>query len=149
LVLLDFSAVIHGYRADFANTFACGAWATPKQRDMFLACIDAMDAGEQNLRPGVSGRTVYEAVCQSFAANHYAESFPHHAGHGIGLGHPEAPFLVPASADVLLPGDVLTLEPGLYVPGVGGMRFERNYLITEHGPTVLTRHELSLDTAQP
>ena len=63
----------------------------------------------------------------------------------IGLGHPEPPFLVPESSDTLLAGDVLTLEPGLYRAGIGGMRFERNYLITETGYELLSKHRLTLE----
>ena len=62
-----------------------------------------------------------------------AEHFPHHAGHGIGLTHPEAPFFVREATETLLTGDVVTLEPGLYVEGVGGIRIEHNYLVTEQG----------------
>jgi len=57
----------------------------------------------------------------------------HHAGHGLGLEHPESPILVPESTDVLRAGDVVTLEPGCYREGVGGVRLENNYLITESG----------------
>ena len=71
------------------------------------------------------------------------EHFPSHSGHGLGLGHPEPPYLVPESTETLQSGDVVALEPGLYVPGVGGMRFERNYLITD-GHETLTRHRLGL-----
>ena len=74
----------------------------------------------------------------------YGQFFPHHAGHGLGLGHPEPPILVPHSEDVLLAGDVVTLEPGLYVPGVGGIRIEHNYQITESGSVCLSQHEIAL-----
>ena len=56
-----------------------------------------------------------------------------HAGHGLGISHPEAPFLVRESLETLLAGDVVTLEPGLYVDGIGGVRIEHNYLVTEMG----------------
>ena len=64
--------------------------------------------------------------------------------HGLGLGHPEPPYLVPESIETLQAHDVVALEPGLYLPGVGGMRFERNYLITDRGHETLTRHQLGL-----
>jgi Xaa-Pro aminopeptidase len=72
------------------------------------------------------------------------EAFPHHAGHGIGLSHPEAPFFVPGSTEILVEGDVVTLEPGAYVAGVGGLRIEHNYRITANGPRVLSGHDLGL-----
>lgn len=145
LVLLDFSAVIRGYRGDFCNTFVCGGAPSTRQRQMFDACVDAMRAGEQMLRPAVSCRDVDAAVRASFAASGLADHFPHHAGHGTGLGHPEPPYLVPDSSESLAIGDVVTLEPGVYVPDVGGMRYERNYLITEAGFESLSDHPISID----
>jgi Xaa-Pro aminopeptidase len=73
-----------------------------------------------------------------------ADAFPHHAGHGLGLTHPEAPFFVRHSDESLLQGDVVTLEPGLYVSGVGGLRIEHNYLVTERGYERLSHHEIAL-----
>ena len=73
-----------------------------------------------------------------------AKSFGHHAGHGLGLTHPEAPSFVRGANDLLLPGDVVTLEPGLYVSGVGGIRIEHNYLITPNGHRRLSGHQIAL-----
>jgi Xaa-Pro aminopeptidase len=145
LVLLDYSVVIDGYRGDFCNTFICQGEPSPKHREMYAACVAAMAAGENQLRPGVPARAVFEAVRRELAARGYAQYFPHHAGHGIGLGHPEAPFLVPESTETVIAGDVVTLEPGLYIPGVGGMRFERDYLITPDGYESLSDHPISID----
>lgn len=145
LVLIDFSTVVWHYRADFAATFVCDGKPTARQKELHQACVEAMTAGEKTLRPGASGSEVYHAVRGAFAARRLAEFFPHHAGHGVGLGHPEAPFLVPQSKDTLLVGDVVTLEPGLYVPGVGGIRIERNYLITDRGFELLSKHALELE----
>lgn len=145
LVLLDFSTIIGHYRSDFANTHICAGKPSDRQRDMFLACMEAIAAGEKKLRAGVLAKDVDRAVRSVFESKHLGEFFVHHTGHGIGLGHPEAPFLVPDSSDTLLAGDVLTLEPGLYIKGVGGMRFERNYLITETGYELLSKHKLTLD----
>jgi Xaa-Pro aminopeptidase len=73
-----------------------------------------------------------------------AEYFPHHAGHGLGLEHPEAPYLVRHATETLLSGDVVTLEPGLYVPGIGGLRIENNYLVKDGGFERLSNHAISL-----
>lgn len=145
LILLDFSTIIGQYRADFATTFVCEGKPTPRQKEMNLACLEAMDAGEKKLKAGVLAKDVDRAVRSVFESKHLAEHFTHHSGHGIGLGHPEAPFIVPESSDTLLAGDVVTLEPGLYIPNVGGMRFERNYLITETGFELLSHHDLRLE----
>src|SRR5262249_19576814 len=70
--------------------------------------------------------------------------FGHHAGHGLGLTHPEAPFFVAEADETLLENDVVTLEPGLYVEGVGGIRIEHNYRITAAAHERLSHHEIAL-----
>jgi Xaa-Pro aminopeptidase len=145
LILLDFSAVIHGYRGDFCNTFVCGGKPTARQSELFEACVAAIEAGERTLRAGIRCRDVDAAVRSSLAARSLADRFPHHTGHGIGLGHPEPPYLVPESSETLLAGDVVTLEPGVYFPGVGGMRYERNYLITATGWESLSDHPIAIE----
>jgi Xaa-Pro aminopeptidase len=145
LVLLDFSAVIDGYRGDFCNTFVCRGRPTRRQRELYEACVAAMQAGERELRAGTACRQVYHAVRNELAERQLAGHFPHHAGHGIGLGHPEPPYLVPESTETLAAGDVVTLEPGVYVPDAGGMRYERNYLITDSGFVSLSDHPISID----
>lgn len=145
LLLLDFSVVLWGYRADFANTFVVHGQPSAAQRRLFDACVAALAAGEALLRPGTPARAVDAAVRASFAAQGLAGSFTTHSGHGVGLGHPEPPFLVPESGDTLLAGDVVTLEPGQYVAGVGGMRFERNYLITADGFETLSHHDITIE----
>ncbi len=143
LFCLDYSVVLNGYRADFTNTLACGA-PSDGVRELFAICEAALKNGEGTLRAGVKAADVHAAVMQPFAEAGRREAFPHHAGHGIGLAHPEPPILVPDSTDVLEAGDVVTLEPGAYVPGVGGMRIERNYVITESGCDCITHHTISL-----
>ena len=145
LLLLDFSVIVDGYRGDFTNTFAVGGPATARQRELFEACVGAIRAAEATLKPGARAGEVDSAVREHFRSLGLLEHFPHHTGHGIGLGHPEPPYLVPDGPEVLVVGDVITVEPGLYIEGVGGMRFERNYLITEGGFENLSNHELKLE----
>jgi Xaa-Pro aminopeptidase len=144
LVILDFSPVVSHYRVDIANTFVCGERPSGQLVELYEACLAAMAAGEKRLRPGVAGRDVDRAVRGHLASLGLDQNFPSHSGHGVGLGHPEAPFLVPESSDTLQAGDVVTLEPGQYIPGVAGMRFEHNYLITDNGYERLSHHPLSL-----
>ena len=139
---------MEGYRSDFTNVIAVGT-PSAQQREVFAVCQAAMAAGEKVFKAGARAADVYAAasaqyVSSSFAAQGY-NKLGHHAGHGIGLAHPEAPILVPQSEDVLVAGDVLTLEPGLYVDGVGGVRIEHNYLITETGYRRLSNHIIALD----
>jgi Xaa-Pro dipeptidase len=144
LFILDFSVVIRGYRGDFANTFVVGAPPTARQREMFEYCVEAISAGEKTLRPGAPAKGVYGAVRDQFSLRGVAEYFTSHAGHGVGLSHPEPPYFVPHASETLMEGDVVTIEPGLYIPGVAGMRFEHNYLVTESGFETLSKHRLTL-----
>jgi hypothetical protein len=144
MLILDFSVVIDGYRGDFTNTLVVGREPTAEQRRLFEWCAEAMAAGEKELRPGAACRAVYAAVRGAFERAGVAKHFPHHAGHGLGLTHPEAPYFVRQAADDhLLAGDVVTLEPGLYVAGVGGIRIEHNYLIAEGGFERLSNHVIA------
>ena len=98
---------------------------------MYEICMGALEAGESLLRPGRAGEGDRRRGPRPFRLARPGRLLsPRTRGHGLGLGHPEPPYLVPESTETLQAHDVVALEPGLYVPGVGGMRFERNYLIT-------------------
>jgi Xaa-Pro aminopeptidase len=144
MFILDYSVVIGGYRSDFTNTLVVGGKPSPDQKRLGDACLQAMAAGEKELRAGAACQTVYDAVRGAFERVGLADNFPHHAGHGLGLTHPEAPFIVRHSHETLLAGDVVTLEPGVYVAGVGGIRIEHNYLITAAGYERLSNHTIAL-----
>ena len=144
LVIVDFSVVLQGYRSDFTNTLAVGGKPSAEQTRMMDLCLKAMAAGEATLRDGTTCQTVYDAVKGVFQAADMAEGFPHHAGHGLGVSHPEAPFIVRESTETLRAGDVVTLEPGLYFDEVGGMRIEHNYLVTPEGFERLSHHHIGL-----
>jgi len=144
LLIVDFSVVIQGYRSDFTNTIAVGGTPSAEQQRLMHLCLKAMAAGEWELRAGARCQAVYDAVTKVFAEAGVAEGFPHHAGHGLGVSHPEAPYIVRESTESLRSGDVITLEPGLYFDGLGGMRIERNYRITETGFERLSQHHIGL-----
>ena len=92
-------------------------------------------------RPRATSTPPFAGISRSLGLDRY---FPTHSGHGLGLGHPEPPYFVPESSDTLEVGDVVALEPGLYVEGTGGMRYERNYLITADGFETLSNHEIRI-----
>ncbi len=140
LFILDLYPVIHGYRCDLTNTLVVGQEPTAQQRTHLDLIRAAIEAAEKKLRPGVKASQVYQAVWQVFSDAGLSSRFPHHAGHGLGLEHPEAPFLLPESEEVLQAGDVITIEPGLYAKGFGGARLEHEYLITDRGAERLSHH---------
>ncbi len=142
--ILDYSVVLFGYRSDFTNTLVVGGNPTTEQQRLADLCLKAMTTGERELRAGASCLAVYQAVRGAFAQAKMADFFPHHAGHGLGLAHPEAPYFVRGANETLVAGDVVTLEPGLYVDNVGGIRIERNYLIADGGSETLSGHEIAL-----
>ncbi|GIW84433.1 MAG: aminopeptidase [Gemmataceae bacterium] len=140
--ILDYSVVLGGYRSDCTNTLCVGS-VPPRQQELYEACLEAIRAGESALRPGATGQHVYHAVRDAFRRRGLEAFFTTHAGHGLGLMHPEPPFFVPHSTEVLQVGDVVTLEPGLYCDDCG-MRFEHVYRITETGCERLSEHTLAL-----
>ena len=144
MLILDYSVVIGGYRSDFTNTLVVGRDPRADQQRLYDLCVQAMAAGEKELQAGRACRTVYDAVRDVFDRAGVAQHFPHHAGHGLGLTHPEAPYFVREAGETLLAGDVVTLEPGLYIAGIGGIRIEHNYLITERGYERLSNHTIAL-----
>ena len=115
---LDYSVVLDGYRSDFTNCMTVGE-PNAQQRRLYDLVSAAQRGGEAVLKAGTPAKDVFNAVNQPILEAGLADNFAHHAGHGIGLAHPEPPILVPDSEDVLMAGDVITLvEPGLYV-GMG------------------------------
>jgi Xaa-Pro aminopeptidase len=143
-MILDFSVVIGGYRSDFTNTIAVGGDPTADQQRLAQLCAAAMSAGEGALRHGVPAGQVFEIMNAPLMAADHSLRMTGHGGHGIGLAHPEPPIIVPRSTDQLQRNDVITLEPGAYVAGIGGMRFENNYLVTADGFERLTKHHMGL-----
>lgn len=142
LYILDYTVILDGYRSDFTNVIAVGE-PSAEQRRLFDACAAALRHGETVLKVGVKAAEVYREVSSVIEKAGFGR-LGHHAGHGLGLGHPEAPILVPESTDTLQAGDVITLEPGAYIEGIGGVRVEHNFLITPTGCERLSNHAISL-----
>ena len=136
--LMDFSVVLNGYRGDLADTIVVGGEPDDEHRRRRDGCLEARAAAEALLKPGTPCREV-DAALRRALSRLGLDDYPSHGGHGIGLGHPEPPAIVPESDEVLEAGDVVTLEPGQYGEPFGGMRFERNYLITDDGYEPLSR----------
>ena len=144
LVILDIFPLVEGYRGDITNTLVVGAQPTTEQQELFDTVHSGLEAGASLLHPGTPVKEVYRAIDETFHRSDPARSLIHHAGHAIGLGHPEAPEIVPESDAVLAEGMVITLEPGLYGVPSGGIRLEHDYLITKDGAERLSEHSLGL-----
>lgn len=143
LFILDYSVVMDGYRSDFTNTYAVGK-STEAQRQLFALCAEGLLTGERALRAGITAKEAWRAASKPLMDGGYPDGIPHHAGHGIGLGHPEDPILVRDNDDILLENDVVTLEPGSYIEGIGGVRVEHNFRITATGCERMSHHDVRL-----
>lgn len=136
LILMDFGALVDGYHSDMTRTVVLGP-ATDEQREMYDLVLRAQAAGIAALGPGAHGREVDAAARKVIDDAGRAEEFAHGLGHGVGLDIHEAPNLGKTSEDTLAPGEVITVEPGVYVPGAGGVRIEDCVLVTGDGSEVL------------
>jgi Xaa-Pro aminopeptidase len=144
-----------GCFADMTRTFVLGD-PPDELVEWHRLVLAALERGVADSRPGASGRAVYDATCDLFEAAGFPtqrtkdpatpleDGFFHGLGHGVGLEVHEAPSLGLISNDSLVAGDVVTVEPGLYRPGFGGVRLEDLVLVTEQGPENLTRFPYDL-----
>ena len=136
-VTVDYGAMVDGYMSDITRNFALGH-ADKKALEINEILLKAHREAAKALRPGVSGSEV-DATARNIISNAgYGENFLHGLGHGLGLEVHEAPRLSRTSKDILQVGDVVTIEPGIYIEGWGGLRIEDDYLITEDGAECLT-----------
>ncbi|MEA2220377.1 MAG: Xaa-Pro aminopeptidase [Solirubrobacteraceae bacterium] len=147
LVVVDWGAMLDGYASDCTRTFATGE-LDPRDRAVYdlvaLAQLEALDA----VRPGPTGKEV-DAVARAIIeqAGH-GEHFGHGLGHGVGLEVHEGPRLSKQGDDALAAGNVVTIEPGVYVPGAVGVRIEDLVLVTEDGHEVLSGLSKELRTVE-
>lgn len=144
-VLIDFSVVLSGYRGDICQTWVCRGRASDELKRMQVACLAVHEAVRPLLVPGTPAREIDRLARATIAQAHDEQYYTSHTGHGLGLGHPDPPYLVRESSDLLADGDVVAIEPGLYVPGVAGLRLEHDYLITSAGPRQLSQHPFELE----
>ena len=139
LVIMDIGARVDGYCSDITRTFAAGREPDEGQRRVYDVVLAAQLAGVAAVRPGASGRAdVDEAARSVIAAAGYGAHFGHGTGHGVGLDVHEAPSLGRLRGDVLEAGMVCTVEPGIYIEGVVGVRIEDTLVVTPDGCERLT-----------
>lgn len=138
-VTLDYGAVVGGYCSDCTRTVVVGR-ATPRHREVYQVVLEAQRRALEAIRPGVLGAEVDRAARQVIEAAGYGDRFGHATGHGVGLEVHEGPRLSALAEDERLePGMVVTVEPGIYIPGWGGVRIEDLVVVTEDGGEILTR----------
>lgn len=136
-VVLDFGAVKEGYSADFTRTVSIGK-PTAEQRKIYDLVLRAQEKGLAAIRAGVSGGEVDATARRLIEAEGYGAYFGHSLGHGVGLEVHELPVLGPEKEEKLRAGMVVTVEPGVYLPGWGGVRIEDLVVVREKGAEILT-----------
>jgi len=137
LVVIDFGAIIDGYRSDMTRTVCVGEPRAPGGR-VYEVVRASQQAGVEAVADGVSCKQV-DAVCREIIEEAgWGEAFLHSTGHGVGLDIHEAPSLSSRSDEVLAAGEVVTVEPGIYLAGTGGVRIEDTVVVTGDGCRRLT-----------
>ncbi|MDR7531868.1 MAG: Xaa-Pro peptidase family protein [Armatimonadota bacterium] len=137
------AAVVGGYTSELERTMIVGE-PTPEQTRYFRLMLGAQETAFAAVRPGRPCAEVDRAVRDFFERHHLMAYWRHHVGHGLGIGIHEAPFLDIGDQTVIRPGMVLSVEPGLYVPGVAGFRHSDTVLVTEDGIDLLTYYPRDL-----
>lgn len=137
-VTLDFGALIHGYCSDITRTVVVGQ-ASARQKKIYEIVKRAQRAAVQKIRPGASTRAVDAAARNIISKAGYGKQFGHGTGHGLGLEVHQGPSLSPRNDSRLVAGMIVTVEPGIYIPGFGGVRIEDDVRVTRSGHEVLTQ----------
>jgi Xaa-Pro aminopeptidase len=143
MVTMDFGAYYEGYCSDITRTVAVGE-PQEKMKEIYGIVHKALEKGTDTLKPGVSCKDVDSVVRDFITEAGYGAEFGHGTGHGVGLEIHEDPYFSQKSEGVLQSGHVMTVEPGIYLPGIGGVRIEDDALITDNGHEILTHSPTQL-----
>jgi Xaa-Pro aminopeptidase len=146
LILLDFGARFQGYHSDITRTVVMGA-PDSRQEEIYGIVLEAQSKAIEAIRPGLEGREVDAVARECIAKKGYGQYFGYGLGHGLGLSVHDRRILGRRSEIVLATGMVVTVEPGIHIPGWGGIRIEDDVLITESGAEVLTQSPKKLGLA--
>jgi Xaa-Pro dipeptidase len=137
LLVIDWGARYDGYISDITRTFTIGG-VDDQLAHIAQVVLDANCAARSAARPGISAANVDQAARDVIKASGYGDFFIHRTGHGIGMEGHEAPYIRAGNEMVLKPDMTFTIEPGIYLPGRGGVRIEDDVLISESGLESLT-----------
>ncbi len=143
VLIVDCGAVCGGYVADITRAFAVGEVPAKLER-VYAVVRAANEAGRAAVRPGVAAQEVDRAARRVISEAGYGEYFIHRTGHGLGLEVHEPPYIVEGNDTILQPGMTFTVEPGIYVPGLGGVRIEDDVVVTATGAETLTTYSREL-----
>jgi len=144
-VVVDAGAMVDGYCADCTRTFATGSLPDELQ-SAYTTCLEGQLVGLEAVRAGVAGVEADAAARENIDAAGLGDKFGHGLGHGVGLEVHEAPRLSRESTDTLAAGNVVTVEPGVYLEGLGGIRIEDLVIVTDGEPEILTSPTKNLVT---
>jgi len=136
-VVVDSGCTIDGYFSDYTRTFATGP-LPDELKEAYRVVLEAQQAALEGIRDGVTGADADAIARQIVDATRFEGTFGHGLGHGLGLEIHESPRMSAESTDTLVPGNVVTVEPGIYLAGVGGIRIEDDVVITDGGIENLT-----------
>ena len=138
VVVVDFGALVEGYRSDMTRTFSIGE-PSAAHRELYEAVATAQRAGVAAVEAGATSGSVDLAARESLTAAGYGGFFLHSTGHGVGLDIHEAPWVAAGAADILVSGTIVTVEPGAYLAGDAGVRIEDTVVVTASGCRPLTK----------
>src|SRR5690606_13401438 len=139
LVTVDIGCLRDGYASDMTRTVSVGSPASPEARGLYELVLRAQQEALAAIRPGRTVGEVDAAARRVIEQAGYGDRFSHGLGHGLGLDVHEDPRLAPEGEGVLAAGMVVTVEPGVYLPGQGGVRIEDLVVVREDGPEILTQ----------
>lgn len=138
IVMFDFGCTVNHYCSDMTRTYFFGK-PTPKQRKVYQAVLNAQELALKKMEKGEKHAKIIDRAARSYLAKKFRNNFKHGLGHGVGTVIHEWPNFKPKSEDVLPVGTVMTVEPGIYLKGWGGVRIEDMVLITKKGAKNLTK----------
>ena len=138
LLLFDFVTKIDGYFADLTRTFVVGREPDKQQQKIYQAVLNANKTGRESISPGLTCESVDTVVRSVIESAGFGENFIHRTGHGLGLEVHEPPYLVAGNKMQLEAGMAVTIEPGIYIEGWGGVRIEDDVVLSEDGGTSLS-----------